>query len=233
VLGHSKSGREVRRFRKPLRALSEREAAQITDPLIRRLVEARLAELDQPPKQAFKNDENLPALVARSGRRIPIRKVRLAVTESFRKVGDGPRARFVAPGANSNHHACIVEVPPKHPGQPPRWEDRVTSRFEVHERLRLRQPIVIWDWPDGGRTRFTLMRNDFLVIPVGNGGRQLLRVASISPNDIELVRHMDARTVEERKTHKDRLRPRGSDLLKRNAYKVRVSYLGEISPMND
>lgn len=234
-----RSGKAIRHVRKPLESLGEKsDLANIVDPRIRALVQQKLAQLGVPPARAFKDPKNLPLLVTRTGRAIPIKRVRIAITGTFRQVGSGPRARQVLPGPGSNHHACIVEIPASAGRASVRWEDRVVSRFDVFERLRRSEPVIVKHWPDGAVTKFTLMGNDFVVMPRVDGGRELMRVLSVSDGQIELIRHNDARPTKERRQKGQpvagrRVITRGSDLLKRNAYKAHVGYLGEIIPMND
>jgi hypothetical protein len=78
-----------------------------------------------------------------------------------------------------------------------------------------------------------LAPDEHIVMRDHRGHEQLYCVASVSQGDIEFSLHCDARTQDERKKAKARMRGGGEKLRKYSARKVRVTYLGEIVPAND
>lgn len=69
----------------------------IVDRAVRDILRAKLTEVGGNPK-AFEKPETTPYMLTPSGKRIPIRKVRIRETKSPLRVGEGPRERYVASG---------------------------------------------------------------------------------------------------------------------------------------
>jgi len=69
----------------------------IVDRAVRDILRAKLTEVGGNPK-AFEKPENTPYMVTPSGKRVPIRKVRIRETKNPLHVGEGPRERYVASG---------------------------------------------------------------------------------------------------------------------------------------
>ena len=143
-------------------------------------------------------------------------------------IGKESRQRFVVPGAN--HHTAIVAVLDEQ-GREVRWEDHPVTRLEVHQRLCAGQPIIQQAWGPGRRLKMWLMIDDYLLIH-RESGEQLCRVASLSQGDIELRAHADARTQDEVKTAKQRIRIKSmSAFMAVCPRKVTVDYGGVVRPI--
>lgn len=222
------------RIRKRLDQLSATEIQKgaIADPVIRRLVADKLAEIGGAPKQAFADPKHHPFLTAKDGRRIPIHSVRVRVNEKPWTIGSGARERRVVSAGGANHHVVLVSR------QGPRgeeWADHVVSRYEAHQRLRRNEPVVKRDWPDGWTFRFSLCPGDYVEMDDGAGMRAVYRVTCVSKNNHEFRLHSDARKSEEiRSTRGARIRAKsGLFWAERRVRKVVVTPLGEVIPCND
>jgi len=233
--GHRSSNGTVVHVRKPLRDLSKDDGERIVDPVVRRLVKEKLNGGE--PKEVFQDEANLPHLVARDGRRIPIRKARIRRSASVVALGTGARERHVLPGAN--HHLEIFEVCDR--AGRPRWKGKVVSRLEAYQRARTGQPIVQRDHGPGTRFLFSLVSNpggDTIELDEPDGSRRLYLVESISRTadgaiQIEFVPLNDARRAAERRELKERHRASLERLRKRNCRKVVVDPIGRVFPAHD
>ena len=229
------NGTEERHFRKELQKLTEKEITgdSIVDPVIRKLVQERYASLkaaaqDKGPGKLFESRESHPSIKTRDGCLIPIHKVRMRSRQKVWAIGKESRQRFVVPGAN--HHTAIVAVLDEQ-GREVRWEDHPVTRLEVHQRLCAGQPIIQQAWGPGRRLKMWLMIDDYLLIH-RESGEQLCRVASLSQGDIELRAHADARTQDEVKTAKQRIRIKSmSAFMAVCPRKVTVDYGGVVRPI--
>lgn len=229
-------GQEVRHIRKALAKLSkpEIENGAIADPVVGRLVrQAWEAAGKEEPSKVFADASQHPRLTTRTSQTIPIHKVRVRTDVKPRAIGQAERLRHVAPAPGSNHHAVIVAVLDEE-GREIRWEDHVVNRLEVYERKSKGQPLIQRDWGPGMQFKFTLARNDFVTMEDSTGHEQLYRVLSVSPRNIELRRHDDARVRKQIKEMGERrVTISGTRLFTRKGRKVRINYLGEVMPAND
>lgn len=206
-----------RRFRKELAKLSEKDVDKIVDDKVRAAVKSKLAELKGPPNKVFASPESHPHTVSKKGKKIPIHKVRIAVSDKPWSAGRGPHERFVVSTGGGNHH---LEAARASDG---RWTERVVPLFEVDRGAGVPKR------PHNGDS-LTLAAGEFVEMNDERGCPQLYRVLSVSkpnprkPSDIELVLHREARVRGERP------RERGSlaSLRARGMRKVTVTYLGEI-----
>lgn len=217
--------KEVRHVRKPVTSLSKNDLNQIVDGTIREIVRAKVAAVGGDPQ---KLEGNWPMLRARSGKLIPIKKVRTRQATPVVPVGSNGSPRYVAPGAN--HHTVIIARKDKK-GRV-KWEDHPVTLLEAVRRKNAGQPIVQRDWGDGDFV-MSLMQGDSIMLTEQNQSEALYRVMSISAGDCEFKLHDDARTADEIKKAKARVRAGGDKLRKLKARKVKVSPLGEISPADD
>lgn len=217
-------GTSRHRVRKELHKLSATEVDRIADERVRAAVKAKLRELGLEPAKAFENPANHPHVVTGDGRRVPIHKVRIVVTDKPWRVGAGARERFVSATAGSNHHTVVRKAVGR--GNKEVWSDVPTTLIEAHRRRDAREPIVAG--ADDEAFVFSLAPNEYVMMKDGEGLERLYRVLSISEGDIELVEHTDGRNTTERKAAKARVRTRGSDMQSRQARKVAVTYLGEV-----
>ena len=230
--------------RKPLRDLSPRDIGAIVDPAVRACVMAKLEELGQPkPARAFADEANLPALQARDGRAIPIKRVRVRAHIRTEEVGSGPRARHVKLG--SNHHLEILEVTDRQ-GRP-RWLGEVVSTLEAMRRLRAGEPVVQRDHGPGKRFLFSLAGDEIIELDAeeneredapGQRGRARYVVRTVTKDQqgrasIEFCGINDARKKDEIKRTGDWGRSSIDGLRKRHCRKVLVTPLGEVRRAGD
>ncbi len=134
----AKGGKTVVHVHKPLESLSANQVEAIVDPTIRRMVQDKLDEKGGTPAQVFKNGANLPVIIGRNHRRIPIKAVRIAVQQKTEKLGNGDAARHVKPGAN--HHVEILEVTGKN-GKV-KWTGRMVSSLQAQRRHARKEPVI-------------------------------------------------------------------------------------------
>ncbi|MGD2111539.1 MAG: type II CRISPR RNA-guided endonuclease Cas9, partial [Phycisphaerae bacterium] len=221
---------EYRHVRKPLKDMSVSEVARIVDPVVRQLVEASLAQTGADPKKAFASDDNLPYHTTRDGNRIPIRKARIRKRTNIIQVADGPRRRWVAPG--SNHHMEIVAVLDKD-GNPQKWEGHLVSRFEAVQRKKRGQHIYQRDFGEGKRFEFSLAPGEMIDVESDKFGRGPFVVRGITGQRIYFARHHDARLKADIIKAGDWFRPSVGTLMTQACRKIRVDYLGKVSPAND
>jgi CRISPR-associated endonuclease Csn1 len=132
-------GERRHRIRKPLSSLSEAEVKEIVDNEVRGAVEEKLQEVGQrDPRKAFKNGTNLPALKNRHGEPVPIRRVRIYISESTTRVGSGATERQVVTA--ENHHLAIYQGADRNGA--PRWTGQVVSRLEATLRKNAREEVI-------------------------------------------------------------------------------------------
>lgn len=220
---------QVHRIRKPLHAMSVNEIEAIVDPHIRKLVQDKLAELGGDPKRAFADPRNHPVMTAHDGRLIPIHKARIAKSMAALEIGQGPRVRYVAPGANQMAIVAVLDGD----GRDRKWEGYLVSRFEAHQRYRRGEPIVQKDWPDGRRFVCSLAPGEMFTADRDGNGCALFVVRSVSEGRVEYVRANDARRKVDIKASKEWLVNPPTSLMKMQLQKVTVSYLGVVVPVND
>jgi len=218
--------------RKPLAKLTKPELEKIVDPAVRDAVRAKLAALGATdPKRAFKPVENHPCLKTRTGRLVPIHKVRIRRAESPVTIGSGARERHVKPG--DNHHIEIVELRDKKGRS--KWEGHLVTRLEAARRFRARQPVVRRDHGPDKRFLFSLAGGDTIELD-WEGSRQLFVVRTMTRDAsgarIWFVHLNEARPekqiVAAKQWHSMRMQP----LRKANCRKVSVGTLGEVHPAN-
>jgi CRISPR-associated endonuclease Csn1 len=219
----AEGGTTVRRIRKELAKLTEKDIPRIVDPKVRKAIEEQIAKLGLVGKGPAKQytdfvDRNLhPFTVTKAGGKNWIHKVRLTVSERPWPVGSGPRERFVSSTKGSNHHAVIAKGPDG------KWTDEVVPLID------LRAPTAdspVPKRPHGGES-FTLAAGEFVLV-VADGRERLLRVSKLSDGQIAMVLHCDSRKMDEIKKSKGVVYRTGSSLVRDGARKVTVTYLGEI-----
>lgn len=227
------SGSECVHIRKRVESLSGKE--DIVDPAVRKAVESKLAELGvSEPSKAFKDPANLPYLTTRDGRRVPIRKVRIRVKTTIKRIGDGASARNIKTG--SNHHVEIFEVTDKKGN--PKWEGRVVTTIEAMTRRRNSQPVIDRTHPDGGKFLFSLCGGDVIALKEDEGDNERLFVVrtikkSSGNARLEYVSITDARKKEQIISNKNWYSGMMEPLRKKGCRKMNVTPLGEVIPAND
>jgi len=233
VEGRGKTSRT--KLRIPLKLLSSTRVPDIVDPVVRKLVEARLEECGtNDPSKAFADEKNLPRLSGPGGGSV-VKSVRVWIDSNVIPIGRGIARRYVIPGAN--HHLEIYAVLDR-TGREMKWLGRVVTRLEAVRRFRSGKPLVCRDAPASDDRfqavfKFTLCRNDYIEWTNEKGERELLRVVAISDNYIELRRPNDARPSTEIRREKDRITARYSTLFARGAKKVEIDLLGRIRPSHE
>lgn len=222
----------VHHVRKPVTEMTtEQRIEAIVDNAVRRAVEAKLREVGGDAKR-FEDDP--PTLLARDGRQIPIRRVRVRETVTVAAVGDSAGRRYVKPG--TNHHVAIVAVRDRRGRE--KWEARPVSLLEAHRRRdgMGRPPIVQRNYGPDTVFIMAIVPGDSVIIAGPEGGESICYVTSVSEKHIELRRHTDARkTMDVRKAGKagGRLSLTLGQMQEMRARKVRVTHLGDVVPAND
>lgn len=221
--------RRARHFRRGVEDLTPDQVEKIVDPLVRERVRAWRAHFVKP-----KAGESIayPTVRARDGREIPIKRVRIRKVVAVEPVGKGARTRYVQPG--SNHHTVIVATLDEH-GEETRWDDHPVTRLEAYRRKAEGVPIIQRDWGANRRFKFSLAKNEHLLIREPDGTEKLIRLLSVSRGANEFRLHTDARPATEarKKGSGARIRMGGEGMRKADARKVHVTYLGKIVPAND
>ncbi|MCC7293510.1 MAG: type II CRISPR RNA-guided endonuclease Cas9 [Phycisphaerales bacterium] len=231
-----------RHVRKPVDTMSESQVDDIVDPVIRERVREWIVRRDAKDDSV---KTPCPVTHTHDGREIPIKTVRIRKNVGVEPVGldrtpEGPkhgaRTRYVKPGAN--HHTVIVATIKRgHDGNETetRWDDYPVTRLEAHRRKAGGLPIIQKDWGENRMVKFTLTRNEYLLIKDADGGDRLIRCISVSDGANEFRLHSDARSATEARKPGSgaRIGLSGENMRKRGARKVRVTYIGEVIPCHD
>lgn len=226
-VGEDKAGHPimVHHVRKPLVALSPGDVSDIVDKRVRWAVQESLERCGLPPKDAFKDPNQLPHLHGKNGRTTPIRRVRIQKRVHPMAIGEESSTRYVNPGAN--HHMVIVAVLDKQ-GKEKKWEGHLVARFEAMDRLRRKQEVIQTNFGEGRVTKFVLHGGDHMLIDRGDGD-ELCRVVTLSGQNLELVFHSNANpSTVRKKTPGERIRLSASSLQFANARKVDVTPAGQV-----
>jgi CRISPR-associated endonuclease Csn1 len=229
-------GKEVVHIRKQVVGLSAGDIENIVDPIVREIVRARAAQLggDLRKWTPKEGSEDWPQLRTKTGKEIPIKRVRIKKALGVETIGKGERTRHVA--LSSNHHVAIFALLDER-GREKRWEPEIVSLLSAMERKRQGQPIIqtrLAAVPEAA-FKLSLMWGDTLLLHKdcehGNGicRPSFWRVRSIwESGQLTLVRINDARLLTEIRTGKDSLFPSADALRKLDAVKVVIDSLGRI-----
>ncbi len=179
--------------RKAVAGLKPGEIDRIVDPAVRAAVVAwiqahgagALSKIDPAKPDQF------PFMLAKDGRRIPIKRVRIRASVSTVAIGQGDRKRYVAP--NSNHHMAVFEVPGRK-GEPA-WKGRICTRLEAMRRAAAKVPVVDRHGIEGGRFLFSLSSGDSIEYDTEGGGRAIGVISSVSESVVEWREVSDGRTA--------------------------------------
>lgn len=216
-----------------------KDKAVIIDPVVRKAVQAKLAEVGGDPKKLEENPPLMP-----SGR--PIYRARTRKKNKTMRVGQGIRERFVESG--DNHHFEIIE-------EDGAWQGIVVPMMEAYRREKARRPVVQRDHGGGKSFVCSLVNGDAFLWEADDGQPELFRVRTIdvtAGGKIWFVRANEARklgdiTGEDKATlaaakQAGRKRSRGEktwfqatpEILRLGKFqKVTVTPLGEVRPVND
>jgi CRISPR-associated endonuclease Csn1 len=233
----SERGEEPRhRIRKRLSSLSAGNVAEIVDTKVREAVERKLIDLGQAdPKEAFKNDANLPTLPNRHGAPVPIRRVRIYVSCSPQQIGAGTAARYVM--SKDNHHLAIYRLPPGKKGAE-RWTGEAVSLLDAVARKRDGTPAIAPANGSGAPLVMVLYKGDVVEMTVPKlqpVERDLFVVRGFSSEgntpDIQAVRHNLASEKKELMKRGDWIRIRSwGEFQRLDPRIVRLNALGRVMP---
>lgn len=225
---------EVAHVRKKLKDISKSELEDIVDDAVRRLVQEKLSALGMTdPKKAFNHEANLPSLISKDGRRIPVKHVRIEKREPAKPLGVGRGARHVL--SESNHHVEIyAEL--KRDGSEGRWDGEVVSMFEAYQRKKACKPIVQRDHGPLVQFKFSLAPGEVIECDDGSSSHRLWVVRATSSESgtprISLVRLNDARQKKEM-TAKEYWRTFLNPLRELHARKITTGPLGDVHEAHD
>ncbi|MEK6674793.1 MAG: type II CRISPR RNA-guided endonuclease Cas9 [Planctomycetota bacterium] len=181
--------KSVRHVRKPIDAMNEAQAVEIVDQVVREKVRTWL----QIQGKKGKNEPvSFPTIRAHDGREIPIKTARIRKVVTAVPVGDGPRTRYVKPGAN--HHTVIVKVLGKE-GSVKKWQDYPVTRLEAHQRKIERRPIIQREWGDDRGFVMSISRGEHFIIDDEHGIPRLWRCTTVSDGDNWFRLHCAARAL--------------------------------------
>ncbi len=237
-----RDGSKAFHVRKELHKLTEKEILgdKIVDPVVRAAVQAKYSELlaARPKAKPFQlwgdtsRRDDYPHLATRKGEKVPIFKARLRTDAKPRAIGKGVRERRVASGQDSNYASMVYAVLDKN-GKEVRWEHEIITRLEAHERYaanhRLEgEKILIPNETETRRLKFSLMKNDCLLLQGPTGDDVLYRVQKLSQNEIQLCEHNVSTVTAETRSSWNRISSVDT-LRKRDARKTSVSAMGDIA----
>lgn len=233
VPGRKRSKTQVKtvaHVRKYVHTLTEKTIAEIVDPVVRQAVQSKLLEVGGDPKNL---ESNLPMLTTRTGKQVPIRRVRIRTSTKLQKVGD----RFVPPA--DNHHVEIFEAKSKK--RELQWDSPgIVSRLEAVQRKGRGEDVVVKSLPGANEARylFSLMGGDTVEMDDAKlGGRNIFVVRTVCDDEITFVRHTDARKLADIMKGKERGSDTSSSLIRAssidklrqwNCRKVFVDVLGKV-----
>jgi CRISPR-associated endonuclease Csn1 len=230
------NGKTVVSIRKPVTSLSAGDIESIVDDAVRRAVREKAERLGDLKKCESAND--WPALRAKDGRLIPIKRVRMQKVLDVKRIASGERERFVAV-ANSHHTAIFALM---EGDREVAWEGLPVSVYEAMERKRRGESVVRHEHPDGAawKFKFSLMGGDTVELhkdcdhKSGKCAPGIYRVRAIETNGpLFMLKINDARLVKDIASGGDRWRPGANALRKLDCCKVVVDVLGRVHPAND
>ncbi|MBE7492494.1 MAG: type II CRISPR RNA-guided endonuclease Cas9 [Planctomycetes bacterium] len=201
-----------------------KDKAVIVDPVVRKAVQAKLAEVGGDPKKLEENPPVMP-----SGR--PIYRARVRKKNKTMPLGEGIRQRHVESG--SNHHVEIIQTMDKKGN--PKWDMRFVTMMEAYRRKNARLPVV--DRTVGPDEEFicSLVGGDAFIWEAVEGKPELFRVRTLDAGNVRIafVRATDARKKKEILDAGDFIEKSAEMLRKGQFQKIIVTPLGEVRPVND
>jgi CRISPR-associated endonuclease Csn1 len=220
--------------------LRKSDLPNIVDERVKEAVFARLRQHGFDPEKIddsklqkiFGTSENLPMLTTRTGRHIPIKKVRVRKMETVMTVGSNGKERNVSPGSNS--HIEVFEVTDKK-GKV-KWDGWTVNSFEALQRQKNKQPVVNRvgkdkDW----RFKMSLAGGDVIELQTTENKRELfvikvISVARVNGKEYPRIMYTPINVAKPVKQESSLLDPLRKQLKCR---KVAISPLGEIHDAND
>jgi len=230
-------------IRRPVNGLTASEIESIVDPAVQRAVMEKAAlfggTLQGWTPNAAKDD--WPRLATKSGKQVPIKKVRVRKALKVFPVGDAPhRTRFVDHGADSIHHIAIFVT--KDGRGRDKWISEIVRIFEANQRYQAWKktggpiaPLVYGSHSEDAAAEFLffLMKKDTLELEVG--GKRAVYLVTSFENDgrINLIPINASGKREDQKESKMVLRESLSSLSKRVPQKVHIDSIGRKWPVRD
>lgn len=197
------------RIRKWLSSLTASQIGDIVDVKVREVVQEKLRALGQPdPRKAFQDGADVPAMKNRHGDPVPVRRVRVYVSDSPRPIGGGATLRHVT--SSDNHHLAIYQQAPDRTGVA-RWKGQVVSLLEATLRKEGGQAVIAPVDGSGAPLVMALYKGDLVEMSVSKsqpGERDLyvIRGYSIEKKgspEIVAVRHNLAGKIKDLKDRGD------------------------------
>lgn len=203
--------------------------------------DAIMKKLDEPDGQAkkFRDENNLPFLKAKDGRRTPIKRVQIADTIKTFTFGEGRSSRSARPAGN--HHLEIYCVTDSQ-GNEKAWKAECVTMIEAYRRLKAKEPVIHQQDDAGNKIKLSIAPTETLRcegVREGISLNGLFVVRSISQEEktrrikIEMVDVNDARPQTAIKHADGWITIAPNELRKLKARKVVVSPLGEVSEAHD
>jgi len=229
------AGKNIRRVRKPLQSLSKTEVQEIVDGAIKKLVQEKLRALGTEDPAAFADAGNLPSLQARDGRLIPVKSVRIYKKLPTFQVGSGRAARHVA--SDSNHHIEIFAELDRD-GRHVEWDGEVVPLAEAYRRLKNEEPVIRRDFGQSREFLFSLSPGETIECKLGSGDRGLFvlrKMSHLGTGQIQIgfAPLRDARQAKVMQTTRAWLWSAPNSLRLREARKVAINPLGEVTEAHD
>lgn len=229
-------GKDVVHIRKPVTGLSAADIESIVDPAVREVVRAKAAQLGGDMKKwtPKEGNEDWPLLKTKTGKDIPVKRVRIKKSLGVETIGENEHARHVA--LSNNHHVAIFAMQDER-GKEKRWEPIIVPLFDAMERKRKQQPIIESCFPESGDYvfKFSLMGGDTLLLHKDCDHKKnickptIWRLRTIGSNgQLSLVRSNDARLKADIQKAKEWWSPTPDALRKLDAVKVVIDSLGRI-----
>jgi len=202
----------------------------IVDHAIRDILRAKLTEIGGNPK-AFEKPENTPYILTSTGKRTPIRKVRIRETRNPLRVGEGSNERYVASGGI--HHVELFVT--RDEKRRELWDSRVIQITEAYKRQREKQPVVARVLEDALEAEFLFSISNDDTIEIKDGDlRKIVRIKKSAENkQIFYVPVNDAHTDADQMKLAIVKSKTPSTLKPLEARKVVVDLLGRVHPSND
>ncbi len=231
---HKEGGKDVVHIRKQVVGLSAGDIENIVDPAVREVVRAKAVSFGGDLKKwtPIEGNEDWPLLKTKTGKFIPIKRVRIKKSLRVETIGKGNRTRNVA--LSSNHHVAIFALLDER-GMEKQWESVIVSLFEAMERKRMGQPLIQTTYPKPGNYvfKFSLMGGDTVLLHKDCDHKKNLcnpsvwRLRTIALNgQLALVRINDARLKADIQKAKGWWSPKQDALRRVDAVKIVIDSLG-------
>ncbi len=238
---HNVNGKNLVHIRKPVSGLSKGDIDNIVDPAIREAVRRKAAEFAGDLKRCNPKEgiEDWPQLLTKTGKTVPIKRVRISKSLEVETIAKGNRTRYVA--TSSNHHVAIFAQLDDQ-GREKRWEPMIVSLYEAMDRKRKGLPVVRKSHPEAQDYifKFSLMGGDTVLLHKDCDHDKDICTASVwrlrtiaSNGQLSLVRINDARLKVDIQKAKEWWSPATDSLRKLGGAKVVIDSLGRLHGAND